>query len=125
MFDERGRVLLVRRGRPQQQGRWTLPGGKVEEDESARDAIMREVREETRLRVVEATFLERVELRGEGFAYDIDEYLCEVAEGEPVAGDDAEDARFFDRVELATVGVTAAVLSVVARARTRRRPESP
>ncbi len=47
--NERGEVLLVR----QAVGRkfWTLPGGKAKARESLRDALAREVREETNLRV--------------------------------------------------------------------------
>ncbi len=42
-----GRVLATRRTRPAQaRGRWELPGGKVEPDESSEDAVVREVREE-------------------------------------------------------------------------------
>jgi 8-oxo-dGTP pyrophosphatase MutT (NUDIX family) len=40
--DDRGRVLLVR-----EDGRWLAPGGEVEAGESHREALVREVREET------------------------------------------------------------------------------
>jgi ADP-ribose pyrophosphatase YjhB (NUDIX family) len=46
-----GRVLLVRRARPPFAGRWSLPGGRIEPGESPAEAIVREVREETGLRV--------------------------------------------------------------------------
>jgi ADP-ribose pyrophosphatase YjhB (NUDIX family) len=45
---EAGRVLLQRRD---DTGRWGLPGGGVEPGESVREAIIREVREETGLEV--------------------------------------------------------------------------
>ena len=44
-----GRVLVVQRGHDPGKGRWTLPGGFAEEDESPDAAIIREVREETGL----------------------------------------------------------------------------
>jgi ADP-ribose pyrophosphatase YjhB (NUDIX family) len=46
-----GRVLLVQRGRDPGRGRWTFPGGFLEEDEAPDAGLVREVREETGLRV--------------------------------------------------------------------------
>lgn len=46
-----GRVVFVQRAHEPGKGRWTLPGGFVEEDEAPDEAIVREVREETGLAV--------------------------------------------------------------------------
>jgi 8-oxo-dGTP diphosphatase len=46
-----GRVLIVRRARPPAHGLYTLPGGGVELGETLEEAIIREVREETRLAI--------------------------------------------------------------------------
>ena len=46
IFDRRGRLLLQQRS---DGGQWGLPGGSVEIGESVRDAVAREVREETGL----------------------------------------------------------------------------
>jgi 8-oxo-dGTP diphosphatase len=46
-----GQVLLVRRARPPADGLFSLPGGVVEIGETLREALIREVREETSLSV--------------------------------------------------------------------------
>lgn len=47
-----GRILLLERNHPPHEGDWVLPGGFVERDETAAEAAVREVREETGLDVV-------------------------------------------------------------------------
>lgn len=48
IFDEQGRIFLTRRA---DNGRWCLPGGRMESGESVAEACEREVWEETGLRV--------------------------------------------------------------------------
>jgi len=47
--EEREKILLTRRGYQPFQGRWCLPGGHIDPEESAQQAIIREVQEEVGL----------------------------------------------------------------------------
>ena len=50
LFDEQKRILITRRpANSHLAGFWEFPGGTVEDNETARDALVREIKEETNL----------------------------------------------------------------------------
>jgi 8-oxo-dGTP diphosphatase len=105
IFDAVGRLLLVKRANPPAQGTWSIPGGRVEVGETDEQAVVREVHEETGLRVTVVREVGTVLRDGlGGNRYLIRDFLCAQAVAvdppasrdafEPTAGDDAADAMF-------------------------------
>ena len=92
VYDDEGRLLLVQRANDPGRGRWSVPGGRVESGEDDAAAVVRELREETGLRVAPGPLVGRVR-RGR---FAIADYRCTVVGGTLRAGDDALDARFVD-----------------------------
>jgi len=92
-----GSVLLVRRRLEPFRGHWTLPAGYLELDEEPWETARRETREETGLEIEHVELLgvltNRDDHRRQGVVV---AYLAKPIGGELRAGDDAEDARFFE-----------------------------
>jgi 8-oxo-dGTP diphosphatase len=97
VFDAQGRLLLIRRGTPPAQGRWSVPGGRVEPGETAEQACAREVLEETGLDVEVGHLAGSVHRDGPGgVVFAIDDFVCTVRGGTLQAATDAADARWVD-----------------------------
>ncbi len=113
-----GRVLLIRRGKAPLYGRWVVPGGTVELGETLEEALVREMEEETSLRVepIEVlTVFDRIERDGERVVYHyvIVDYLCRWLSGEAKAGSDALDAAWATPEQLAGYDLPPKALEVV------------
>ncbi|WP_062017287.1 NUDIX hydrolase, partial [Aureimonas sp. AU4] len=124
LFDDRGAALLILRSRAPFQGLWSLPGGRVEWGERLEAAARRELEEETGIRLP-ALALSQVHEAIDKTAHAVIAVFR--ADGpvsaQPLAGDDAADARFFERSEIEAMDrdgrTTAGLASVVHRAALR------
>jgi len=94
-------VLLIRRGKPPRMGEWSLPGGRIEPGESEQEATHRELLEETAINAELVEKLAVIDARFGDFHYRLHDYLAIWRSGEPQAGDDALEARFFSPAQLA------------------------
>ena len=101
---DKGRVLVVRRGREPLKGRWSLPGGLLEVGEPLTAGVVREISEETSL-IVEPVelieLLDRIYREGDRvrYHYVIADYLCRVVSGQLKAASDADEVRWVERAE--------------------------
>ena len=107
-----GKVLLIRRGRAPMLGSWTLPGGALETGDTMLEGVVREVLEETGLRVrpVELlALLDRI-VRDESGAveyhYVLMDWLCDLEDLSEMesqvarAGSDALEVAWVDAEQL-------------------------
>jgi 8-oxo-dGTP diphosphatase len=126
-----GHVLLVRRGSEPLKGKWSIPGGLVEVGEKLQEALEREIKEETGIKV-EATHMmglfERIQRDPEDgrvrYHYVIVDYLCELrgsrARGpkppKPQPASDITDAEWVEGEMLSLYDLSAEAEKVIAKA---------
>lgn len=115
IYEPAGRLLLIRRGQPPAEGAWSVPGGRCEAGETAAQACVREVSEETGLNVVVERLAGRVRRPGLGDdVYVIDDFVCRAVGGNLRAATDATDVRWVDAAQyrrLDTAGALAPQLT--------------
>jgi 8-oxo-dGTP diphosphatase len=109
--DEQARILLVQRGHEPAAGRWSLPGGRVEPDESPPQAAAREVAEETGLDVEVGALLATVTIG----PYLVHDFAATVRGGELRPGDDASDARWCSVADAELLPLTDGLLAELRR----------
>jgi 8-oxo-dGTP diphosphatase len=119
---EANRVLLVRRINPPLQGEWSIPGGLVETGETTRDAVVREVLEETGLQVEVTALVEVFEriLRDEQsrveYHYVLLDYACRIVSGKAQASSDVDQVCWSKVDELELLCVAPETCAVIRKA---------
>ncbi len=96
VFDNKDRLLLVRRRNPPFAGQFALPGGFVDYGETTETAARRELAEETGLEAADLQLIgvysdPKRDPRGHTISI---AYLASAVTGAPIAGDDAAAAEF-------------------------------
>lgn len=111
-------VLLIRRAKPPRLGEWSLPGGRLEWGETVAGAALRELREETG---VEARLAGLIDVVDGLFTADnvisahyvLIDFAAHWIAGEPLAGDDAADARFFSLTAIDQLGLWPETMRII------------
>ncbi len=93
IFSSEGKVLACRRGygkNPDTDGRWEFPGGKLEPDETAREAIVRELREELDIEVAPLRPIAVIKHSYPTFTVQLHFIACTILEGTPILKEHSE-----------------------------------
>lgn len=111
LFKDDSLLLIQRKNKPFQ-GAWALPGGFVEYGEKTEDAVVREVFEETGMKITIRSLLgvysdPHRDPRGHTVTV---AYLVDYVSGTLHAGDDAHDVKFFKYNELPALAFDHAVI---------------
>lgn len=96
------RVFATQRGYGEFKDGWEFPGGKVEEGETSRIALVREIREELDTEIAVGELFDTVEYDYPAFHLSMDCFLCKVVSGKLVLKEH-EDARWLSREQLDSV----------------------
>jgi 8-oxo-dGTP diphosphatase len=117
-----GKVLLIRRAKEPSLGQWSIPGGAVEVGEKLKEALRREIREETGLEVCVGEIVEvldRIVPDAAGnveYHYVLVDFACAVESGDLRPSSDVGDARWARRQELPRFGLRPDTLRVIEKA---------
>ena len=116
-----GRILLIKRGKEPNKGKWSIPGGGIELGETIYDAARRETREECSIEIEIERVLDTADniIRdGEGrikYHYTIIDLISRYKGGEIKAQSDAEECGWFTTEEAAGLDMTPMLRAMLER----------
>lgn len=111
IIDE-GRIFATQRGYGEFKDGWEFPGGKIEQGETPKQALKREIREELDTEIEVGELLDTVEYDYPGFHLTLHCFLCTVKSGELVLKEH-EAAKWLTRESLDSVEWLPADIGVI------------
>lgn len=115
-IEEKKKIFSTARGYGDLKGGWEFPGGKIEENETAKEAVIREIHEELGATVRVGDMIDTIEYDYPTFHLSMDCFWCEVVSGE-LKLLEAEDAKWLTKDELDSVDWLPADITLIDKIR--------
>ncbi len=96
------KIYATQRGYGEFKGGWEFPGGKIEENETSQEALIREIKEELETVIKVNDLIDTIEYDYPNFHLSMDCFWCEIVSGNLVLVE-AEDAKWLSKEELYSV----------------------
>lgn len=81
VIENQGKIFATRRGYGDQKGGWEFPGGKMESDETAQEALVREIKEELDTEIEVGELIDTIEYDYPKFHLTMHCFFCSVKKG--------------------------------------------
>jgi len=105
-------IFATKRGYGEFQGGWEFPGGKIEEGETPKEALKREIREELNIEITVGELLKTVEYDYPNFHLSMDCFWAEILSGDMILTEH-EDGKWLTKEELHSVEWLPADISLI------------
>lgn len=101
-IEKKTKIYATARGYGNFKGWWEFPGGKIENNESSQQALVREIREELTASIIVGELIDTIEYDYPEFHLSMDCYWAEVESGQ-LELNEAEDSKWLTKDELQSV----------------------
>ncbi len=112
VIKKENQIYATERGYGEFKGGWEFPGGKIEENETSEEALIREIKEELETVIKVNDLIDTIEYDYPNFHLSMDCYWCEIVSGNLVLVE-AKEAKWLTREELYSVDWLPADLGLI------------